>query len=95
MALHWSNMQCIPTNEYAGSAFLRGTSLSLTFELLRLNAWLPFRTSCKKSKYAIHHHFLLSLILLESQQGDENKTQKTKTRKAEEAEEVREASSTQ
>lgn len=50
-ALHWSKMQCIPTNEYAGSARrLCGRSLSLLLEpkLLRGEGWLPLWTSCKE-----------------------------------------------
>lgn len=52
MDLHSSKMQCIPTNEYAGSVFLRGCSNS--FEVtpmlltVRLSVWLWLsRTSCK------------------------------------------------
>lgn len=55
-ALLWSKMQCIPTNEYAGSAPWRcGRSLSLTLELklvLWLEARLPLRRSCN---YSPHH----------------------------------------
>lgn len=58
-ALLWSKMQCIPTNEYAGSAPLRrGRSLSLVLELKLvrwLEATLPVRTSCTHSR----HHAII------------------------------------
>ena len=51
MALAWSNMQCIPTKEYAGSTFFRGCSVSLVIELklvVRLSLRLELRISYNK-----------------------------------------------
>jgi hypothetical protein len=58
-ALQLSKMQCIPTNEYAGSANLTWRSGSLCFELtltVRLNTPLLLLRSCREEVTCVSLH---------------------------------------
>lgn len=65
MALAWSNMQCIPTKEYAGSTFFRGCSVSLVIEL-KLVVRLILRSELRKSYNKIMKMYVVKMFILRS-----------------------------